>query len=165
MPVIDPKLDLSFSRQVSAPKALIWRAWTEPELLKQWFCPLPWKTTECEMDLQLGGAFKTVMRSPEGQSLANEGCFLDVQKERRLVWTNALKSGFRPLKTAEGQVHQPGFLFTATVELFEHEGKTTYQASVQHADEASCQQHQAMGFEKGWGVALDQMLAMIARGI
>jgi len=39
----NPKLDLTFERIVDVPKELVWRAWTEPALLRQWFCPLPWK--------------------------------------------------------------------------------------------------------------------------
>jgi len=38
------KFDLSFTRTVDVPQELVWRAWTEPELLMPWFCPLPWKT-------------------------------------------------------------------------------------------------------------------------
>ncbi len=60
------KLDLCFTRVVQVPRAMVWRAWTEPELLKPWFCPLPWKTIDCEIDLRPGGMFRTTMQSPEG---------------------------------------------------------------------------------------------------
>ena len=58
------KLDLSFTRVVNVPRTLVWRAWTEPDLLKPWFCPLPWKTIACEIDLRPGGVFRTTMQSP-----------------------------------------------------------------------------------------------------
>ena len=62
--LFNPKLDLTFERIVDVPKELVWRAWTEPALLKQWFCPLPWKTIDAEMDLRPGGMFRTTMQSP-----------------------------------------------------------------------------------------------------
>ena len=55
----DSKLDLNFTRVVDVPPAMVWRAWTEPELLMPWFCPVPWKTIDCEIDLRPGGIFRT----------------------------------------------------------------------------------------------------------
>ena len=161
----DLKLDLSFVRQVDVPKALIWRAWSEPDLLKRWFCPKPWLTTECEMDLRPGGLFKTLMQSPEGDEFPNVGCFLDVQVNHRLVWTNALGPGFRPNQAHSLGVEDSHFFFTATIELQDHLGGTRYFAGVQHADERACNKHRDMGFEQGWGLALEQMVDMINQGI
>lgn len=159
-------LDLSFTRIVDAPRAEIWRAWTEPELLKQWFCPLPWKTIDAEIDLRPGGLFRTVMKSPEGKEFPNLGCFLEVVPNQKLVWTNALLAGFRPsVPSPTCGEEQVDFKFTAKVELADHGDGTRYSATVVHADEAACEQHAAMGFEQGWGAALDQLLAMIKRGI
>jgi uncharacterized protein YndB with AHSA1/START domain len=95
------QLDLSFERMVDVPPEVIWTARTTPEQLKQWFCPLPWRTVDCEIDLRPGGLFRTVMRSPEGQEFSNTGCYLDVIPNRKLVWTNALDPGFRPAKGPE----------------------------------------------------------------
>jgi len=55
-------------------------------------------------------------------------------------------------------------MFTAMVELVDHEQGTRYTATVIHADEAGCNKHAEMGFEGGWGAALDQLVAMIKRG-
>jgi uncharacterized protein YndB with AHSA1/START domain len=54
---------------------------------------------------------------------------------------------------------QAQFFFTATISLATHGGGTKYTATVRHADEAGCKQHADMGFEQGWGVALDQLIA------
>ncbi len=157
-----PQLDLHFSRTVPVPRAEIWRAWTEPERLKPWFCPRPWVTIDCEIDLRPGGVFRTTMQSPEGQLFPNLGCYLEVEAHKRLVWTNALSAGFRPsLVTETCGSDEAGFMFTAIIELADHEGGTLYTATVKHANEKGCQTHAAMGFEQGWGVALDQMVAMI----
>lgn len=72
----NPELDLMLERVVDVPLERIWAAWTTPELLLPWFCPLPWKTVACEIDLRPGGRFHTVMKSPEGQTFPNDGCYL-----------------------------------------------------------------------------------------
>ena len=52
----DPARDLLLDREVAPSAEALWRGWTDPELLKQWFCPLPWRVTEAEIDLRPGGA-------------------------------------------------------------------------------------------------------------
>ena len=162
----NPKLDLHFTRMVNVPRALVWRAWTEPALLKHWFCPLPWKTIDCEIDLRPGGLFRTTMQSPEGAEFPNAGCYLEVVPNERLVWTNALLPGFRPSKlSATCGDNDAEFMFTAMIELADDGAGTRYTATVIHADAAGCEKHASMGFEEGWGAALDQLVAMIQRGI
>jgi uncharacterized protein YndB with AHSA1/START domain len=160
----NPKLDLSFERIVDVPQELIWRAWTQPELIKQWFTPAPWKTIDCEIDLRPGGMFRTVMRSPEGQEFPNLGCYLEVRANENLVWTNALTPGFRPASSSEAKSDNiSGFLFTAMISLSAHANGTKYVATVIHADEADCKKHAAMGFREGWGKALDQLVALVRK--
>jgi uncharacterized protein YndB with AHSA1/START domain len=161
------KLDLTFERIVDVPPNLIWRAWTEPELMKHWFCPLPWKTIDAELDVRPGGIFRTTMQSPEGKEYPNLGCYLDTVKNERIVWTNALLPGFRPAPVnAPCGDENVEFMFTAKVEFASHGANSTrYRATVCHSDEKGCQQHAAMGFEGGWGVALDQLVAMVKKGL
>ena len=159
MTSLDPKLDLSFERFVEVPKELIWKAWTQPQHLMPWFCPLPSKTIDCEIDLRPGGIFRTVMQSPEGQQFPNLGCYLEVIENERLVWTNALLPGFRPAALPPKAVETGAFFFTATIALAAHGSGTRYTATVRHGDEASCQKHAAMGYEQGWGKALEQLVA------
>jgi uncharacterized protein YndB with AHSA1/START domain len=154
------KLDLSFERIVDLPKELIWRAWTEPELIKQWFTPEPWKTIDCEIDLWPGGKFRTVMRSPEGQEFPNVGSYLEVRSNESLVWTNALSPGFRPTEKTD---EISGFFFTAMITLSAHTNGTKYTATVIHANETDCYKHAAMGFQEGWGKALDQLVALVKK--
>ncbi len=156
----DAQLDLSFERIVDVPVEAVWEAWTVPEKLLPWFCPLPWRTTECEIDLRPGGLFRSVMVGPEGQRFDNLGCFLEVIPNERLAWTNALKPGFRPAlgPTAGGGGE---FAFTAIISLARHGGGTKYSARVVHGSVADRNTHAAMGFEQGWGKALDQMVSMI----
>jgi uncharacterized protein YndB with AHSA1/START domain len=153
----DPKLDLLPERVVDVPKELVWMAWTTPEHLKRWFTPAPWTTVDCEIDLRPGGIFRTVMRSPEGQSFPNTGCYLEVVQGEKLVWTNALMPGFRPATPASSD----SLVFTVVISLEPHGNGTKYSALVIHGDPESCQKHKAMGFYDGWGKALDQLVAAV----
>lgn len=160
------KLDLTFECIVDVPTHLVWRAWTDPELMKQWFCPLPWKTIDAEVDVRPGGIFRTTMMSPEGIEYPNTGCYLETVKNERIVWTNAMLPGFRPAPVNAPCGDDTEFMFTAKVEMAPHgDNGTRYRATVIHADEAGCQKHAAMGFEGGWGTALDQLVAMVKKGI
>lgn len=162
-PHFDPALDLTFERVIDVLPQQVWDAWTQPEQLMPWFCPLPWKTVACTIDLKPGGEFYTVMRSPEGQEFPNTGCYLEVVPNQKLVWTNALAPGFRPVeRLAANPDHECAeLLFTGIILLEPHASGTRYRAMAMHTDKDSRARHAAMGFEEGWGAALDQMIAMI----
>ena len=156
----DPRLDLLLERIVDISPDRVWAAWTEPEHLKNWFTPAPWKTVDCEIDLRPGGVFRTVMRSPEGQEFPNVGCYLEIVKNEKLVWTNALVPGFRPANPSVVDVADCGvFIFTAAISLEPHGNGTKYTALAMHKDEEGCKKHLEMGFHDGWGKALDQLVA------
>lgn len=162
----DPALDLRLERYVNVPPERVWAAWTEPEHLVHWFTPAPWSTVSCEIDLRPGGIFKTVMRSPEGQEFPSAGCYLEVVPQRRLVWTSALQPGFRPAALTITPGHEcADLLFTGIITIEPRGTGTWYTALALHADPGSSKRHADMGFEEGWGTALDQLVAyMNARG-
>ena len=105
-------------------------------------------------DLRPGGMFRTTMRSPEGKDSPNIGCYLEVIPNERLVWTDALLPGYRPSENP---------FFTAVIAL-EKQGKgTRYTATAIHRDEVGRKQHEEMGFHRGWGKALDQLVAHVKK--
>ena len=149
----DPTRDLMLERIVDVPVELVWKAWTEPAQVVKWFCPVPWKTIECTIDLRPGGRFYTVMQSPEGETYPGDGCYLEIIENRKLVWTDALEPGYRPSEKP---------FFTGII-MLESLGanKTKYTAIARHRDSATRDQHETMGFSTGWGTVLDQLVAMI----
>lgn len=155
-------LDLMLERRLAAPPAKVWRALTEPELLKQWFAPKPWRTVEVAIDPRPGGRFFTRMAGPGGEAeeCAAEGseaggCVLVAELGRRLVWTDALSEGFRP---------NPSAFMTADISLEPDGNGTLYRVRVLHKDGADRERHREMGFAEGWGTCADQ-LGELVRGL
>ena len=152
----NPKLDLVLERVVDVPPSLVWACWTMPKHIKKWFTPAPWKTIEAEVDLRPGGRFHFVMQSPEGENFPHTACLLEVVKNERLSWTNALGPGYRPAVLGSGEMDFP---FTAVISMKKHGSKgTKYTALAIHRDEAATTTHAKMGFHDGWGKALDQLV-------
>lgn len=152
----DLELDLLLERIVPVPRHLVWKAWTQPEHLVKWFCPLPWKTTNCRIDLRPGGIFQTTMQGPEGPGFTNTGCILQVEDNELLAWTGVLGPGFRP--QAKELFAAVPFMMTAIIALEDAEGGTKYTALARHGDIPSREAHEQMGFHAGWGKALDQLV-------
>ena len=153
-PAMNPKLDLVLERVIDVPLHLVWEAWTNPEHLKEWFCPKPWGVSECEIDLQPGGIFRTTMRSPDGKEFPNIGCYLEVVPMERLVFTSVLLPGYRPAPADD-------LPFTAIITMETHGNGTRYVATALHRDESGREKHEAMGFHAGWGKALDQLVSLV----
>ncbi len=143
--------DLEISRLLQAPRAAVWRCWTEPELLKRWFAPAPWTTPEAEIDLRPGGASRIVMRSPEGQDFPNRGVYLEVVPGARLVFTDAYTSAWEPAERP---------FFTGILTLADAAGGTRYVARARHWTAEAAAEHEAMGFHKGWNQCADQLEAV-----
>ena len=146
--------ELTLTRYLDAPPAQVYRAWTEPELMKQWFTPRPWTTPHIETDVRPGGANLVVMRSPEGDEHPQRGVYLEVEPGRKLVFTDAYTGGWEP----------SGKPFMTAILTFEPEGKgTRYTARVRHWSSVDRETHEKMGFHTGWGAATDQLEALLAR--
>jgi len=158
----DPSLDLVLVRHSQVSPELVWKAWTTPSLLMQWFCPKPWKVSDCKIDLRPGGRFWTVMESPAGEKSPGDACYLEVIENRRLVWTNTLLPGYRPKVLNAAGNGMDIFPFTAVIEIEPNGSGSTYTATVIHADEESRKKHEGMGFEIGWGLAFDQLVELMS---
>jgi uncharacterized protein YndB with AHSA1/START domain len=146
--------ELVLTRIIDAPRAKLFRAWTEPELMKQWFTPRPWTTPVIEIDLRPGGANLIVMRGPDGQEMPNRGVYLEVVKDEKLVFTDAYTKAWEP----------SGKPFMSVIITFEDVvgGKTRYTARVRHWTVADREAHEKMGFHQGWGQCADQLAALVA---
>ncbi len=151
------ELDLVITRLVRAPRALLWEAWSDPEHLKQWWCPRPWVTEVLAFDFRPGGAFHTRMRGPDGGLSDNPSCFLEIVPLTRIVGTSALVADFRPAPNP--------WISITSIFTFADEGEgTLYTATCLHQNKAGRDQHEKMGFFDGWGTCMTQ-LEEYARGL
>ena len=147
--------ELTITRRIAAPRAAVWRAWEDPRLLEEWFCPKPWRAEVRSMDLRPGGAFGTIMHGPEGERHdEGEGCFVDVVPGERIVFTSVLGPGWRPrIGTGEGC----DLPMTAIITMQDDGDGTIYAGRVLHANVEDARKHAEMGFEPGWGAAIEQL--------
>jgi len=136
-----------------APPEKVYRAWTEPELLKRWFAPRPVATPVAELDVRPGGASRVVMRGPDGQEYPCPGVYLEVVENRRLVMTDAFTAAWQPSAKP----------FMTTILTFEDDGgRTRYTARVLHWSAEDCDAHEKMGFHQGWSQAARQLAEVVA---
>ncbi len=146
-----PDHDLVISRLLKAPRAALWRAWAEPDRLKEWWCPKPWVTEVRAFELRPGGAFHTFMSGPDGGTSDNPGCFLEIVPGERIVSTSMLLGGWRPAT--------PWMPMTAVITFADEAGGTRYTATAMHPDAATRERHAQMGFFEGWNLCIDQLEA------
>ena len=145
--------ELTLTRLIDAPREKVYRAWTEPKLLKQWFVPRPWTISGVSLDVRPGGSSLIVMRDPDGKDYPNRGVYLEVVENEKLVVTDAYTSAWVP----------SGKPFMKLVLTFEDEGgKTRYTARALHWTEADRKAHEDMGFHQGWSQCTDQQEALVA---
>ena len=153
-PTSSDERELVLTRLIAAPREKVFKAWTDPELLKQWFAPLPWTTPHAELDVRTGGANLIVMRSPEGNEFPNRGVYLEVIENERLVFTDAYTKAWEPSEKP---------FFTAVLTFEDEGGKTRYTARALHWTVADRETHEKMGFHEGWGQCADQLTALVTK--
>ncbi|EWY38261.1 hypothetical protein N825_13720 [Skermanella stibiiresistens SB22] len=146
--------DLSISRFINATPGKVWKAWSRPEHLAKWWIPRPFECEVIKLDLRPGGGFETRMREGDGDFKPHvEGCFLDIVPERRLVWTTTLSEGWRPT--------EPWLALTAIITFAAEGHGTRYSAQVMHRNADDSRKHDELGFQEGWGTAIDQLAAVV----
>jgi uncharacterized protein YndB with AHSA1/START domain len=146
--------ELVLTRLIDAPRERVFAAWTDPELITQWFAPLPWTTPHAETDVRPGGKSLIVMRSPDGDDFPNSGVYLEVVKNERLVFTDAYTEAWQPSEKP---------FMTVILTFAEEAAKTRYTARVLHWSSEDREKHEQMGFHTGWGLCTDQLEALVTK--
>jgi uncharacterized protein YndB with AHSA1/START domain len=146
--------ELMITRLIPLSRDRLYRCWTEPELLKQWFCPKPWAVAAAEMDVRPGGRSQVQMRGPNGETSDGDGVYLEVVPNERLVFTDAYTAGWQPSAKP----------FMTGIVTFEDEGgQTRYTARARHWSAEDREAHEKMGFHPGWNAATDQLVELASR--
>jgi uncharacterized protein YndB with AHSA1/START domain len=137
------------TREFDAPKELVWRAYTEPELVRRWWHANCGEMTVCDIDLRVGGRWRYAMVTPDGSEVAFHGEYREVVPSERIVSTEVYEA-------------VPDAAAVDTVEFTELDGRTTLTLLVQHQAKEHRDMHIESGMESGLQVALD-LLERIAQ--
>ncbi len=143
---------LVIKRVLDAPRALVWRAWTETDHLMQWHCCKDFQMVFVESDLRPGGAWRSGMRSPDGREYVSHGVYEQIDEPRRLVFTFAWE---------QNDLEPPGLATRVTVIFEERDGKTEMtfeQAGL--PTPASRDSHRG-----GWSEAFDHLVQHLSRAL
>jgi uncharacterized protein YndB with AHSA1/START domain len=153
--------ELVITRMFDAPRALVFKAWTEPERLMRWWAPKGFTTPFCKVDLRPGGVFHYCMRSPEGQDIWGIGVYREIVEPERIVYTDAFADAegnpVPPAHYGMSSSHPPETLVTVT--FAEHEGKTTL--TLRHSILESVEERE--GTQQGWTEMLDRLAEELAK--
>ena len=152
---LDPDFDLVLTRDIAAPREILFDCWTSAKHIPHFFVPKPHKVVACKPDLRVGGAFNTTF-DIDGNIMENNGVWLEIIPNEKLVFTDGYTEGWKPAP-------EP---FMTAILTFEDlgAGRTRYTAIARHRNKDAAQTHRQMGFYDGWGTVVDQLEAY-ARGL
>jgi len=135
------------TREFDAPRRLVWRAYTEPELIKRWWAGDRGTVNSVEVDLRVGGRWRYVMTANPGFEVAFHGDFREVTVPERLVSTEAF----------EGIPDPDANAALSTVTLTEKDGRTYLEVLIEHRDQAGRDAHVNSGMEAGMQESYDHL--------
>jgi uncharacterized protein YndB with AHSA1/START domain len=152
---VNPDLDLALARVIRAPRASVWRAWTDPSRVEQWWVPAPSRSRVDRLDVRPGGGFVT-RRSDDGTRFVPhiDACFIVVDDLERIVFTNAVDSAWRP-------AYPTPVPMTAEITFGDHPDGTDYRIVVRHGDPAARARHDGLGFADGWASVTEQLAVLV----
>lgn len=86
-PVDTSDREMVITRVINAPRELVFKAWTDPEHVAQWWGPNGFTNTIQEMDVRPGGVWRFIMHGPDGVDYQNKAVYIEIVKPERLVYT------------------------------------------------------------------------------
>ena len=144
---------LHMQRVFDAPRALVWRAWTNPEVMVLWLGPVEWPAISASQDLRVGGAWRACLRSPQtGQELWQGGVYREIVPEERLVFT---------FKWDESHEDGPPVDTLVTVEFSDAPGGGTL---MDFTHEGLKSEQSLVGHRYGWTSTFERLEAFLAAG-
>jgi uncharacterized protein YndB with AHSA1/START domain len=133
------------TREFDAPKHLVWKAWTTPELVKRWWHANRGEMTVCEIDLRVGGSWRYVMVTPDGFEVGFHGEYREIVPNERLVSTEVYEG------IPDAEEHAAIDILTLT-EVGE---RTILAVLVEHPTKEGRDAHINSGMEAGMQDAMD----------
>jgi len=137
--------EMILTRVFDAPRELMWKLWTEPEHIGKWWGPKGFTLPGCEMDFRTGGAYRFVMRGPDGQDNPFHGVYRDILRNERIVFTAILDN-------------LPGHELVTTVTFADEGGKT--KLTVRQTTPPG---EAGRGQNQGWSETLERLADLVAK--
>lgn len=154
---------LVISRVVHAPRALVYRAWTDPEIVKRWWGPHGYTTPVCRIDLRPGGRYQTCMRSPDGRDFWGQGVFREIVESERLVFTDSFTDENGNVVGAEYYGMSPTWPREAQVLVtFADQGNST-ELTVLYGGLKDVPEADREGARQGWTESLEKFAEILER--
>ena len=144
--------ELVLTRVLDAPRELVFKAWTDPKCVAQWWGPHGFTNPVCELDLRPGGAILIHMRGPDGTVYPMTGVYQEVVEPERLLFTSAALD-------LDGN---PMFEVLATVTFAEESGKTKQILRARVIKKTPQAAPYLAGMEAGWTQSLERLAACVA---
>ncbi len=132
------------TREFAAPRHLVWRAWTEPELIARWWAGERGRVTSVEVDLRAGGRWRYAMATDDGTEVGFHGEYREIVAPERMVSTEVYEGA-------------PDDEAVNTLTLTEHGGRTVLTVLVEHTSRENRDGHVGSGMEGGLQEALDAL--------
>jgi len=156
------KQELTITRVFDAPRELVWKAWTDPERVKQWWGPEHFTAPHCTMDFRVGGTYLFCMRAPDGKNYWTTGVYREIVPMDRIVYTDSFadEHGNRVSGSHYGMGDEFPKEMVVTLTFEDYEGKTRF--TLQHAG-MPAGTHREMA-SAGWNGSLDKLAASLATG-
>ena len=148
------KREVLMTRIIDAPRELVFKAWTDPKHMAQWWGPKYFTNPVCELDVRPGGAILIHMQGPDGVVYPMKGVFHEVVKPERLVFTSS---------ALEGEDGDPLLEDIATVTFAEYEGKTKVTVHAVITKAAPGSEGALEGMEEGWNQSLDKLTEFVGQ--
>jgi uncharacterized protein YndB with AHSA1/START domain len=145
--------EVTISRVFDAPRALVFKAWTDPQHLAQWWGPEGFTNPVCEFDAHVGGALRIHMRGPDGTVYPMKGVIRELAAPERLVFSSVATD-------AAGNHLLEGL---TTVTFAERNGKTTMTMHTRAVAVAEIGVGYLLGMEAGWTQSIDRLEGLLAR--
>jgi uncharacterized protein YndB with AHSA1/START domain len=145
--------EVVITRVFDAPRELVFNAWTDPKIMKEWYGPKMFTNTVCELDVRVGGAWRIVMRGPDGAEYPGSGVYREIVKPERLVFTSEATD-------KDGKVILAGL---ATVTFADEGGKTRLTLQMRATAMVDYAVAYLGGMEAGWTQSLESLAEKLAR--
>jgi uncharacterized protein YndB with AHSA1/START domain len=159
--------EVTIARIIKAPRMRVWKAWTDPQQMAQWWGPKNFTTPICEMDVRPGGLYRFVMRGPDGVDYPIKGVYREVVAPERLVMTMDLSEHPDPWHdlvnpNRDKSMGRPPLNPLCTVSFKEAgSGKTSLAITMSFDTPALRDAMVKMGMEPGWNQSLDRLEALV----